>query len=253
MKQNMNCLLLEDDYFTMSMMKDIITKAYPHVHIISCYQIHEAEHYLTSTRIDFCILDINLPDGNSFDWLSHISDKDICPFRIIFITAYSAYAVQAFRFNALDFVVKPFSPSDLCTAIDRALESINDEFRKLELEQALKNLRHNNKADQRLVLKSQKAVYTLKLGEILYLSADNNYCNFHVTDGRILLTSQPLKQYHDKLQGFGFLRIHQSYLVNEMHITSFQRTTNQLMMSNQESLPVALSRRASVLMYLDQI
>ncbi|RZF62129.1 LytR/AlgR family response regulator transcription factor [Sphingobacterium corticibacterium] len=253
MKQNMTCLLLEDDHFTMTMMKDIIVGAYPQVKIISCYQIAEAEQYLVSTKVDFCILDINLPDGNSFDWLSRISCEITYSFRIIFITAYSTYAAKAFRFNALDFVVKPFSPADLYMAIDRVLQSINDEFRKLELEQALRNLSHSEEAEQRLVLKSQKAIHIVRLGEILYLSADNNYCNFHLTDGRILLVSQPLKHYHDKLNGFGFLRIHQSYLVNQVYITSLKKKTNQLIMSNKESLPVAQSRRVDVIAYLGQL
>ncbi|PRD56093.1 LytR/AlgR family response regulator transcription factor [Sphingobacterium gobiense] len=250
MKPNMTCLLLEDDHFTMAMMKAIISDMHPKINMISCYQIAEAEQHLHSTKIDFCILDINLPDGNSFDWLKRIFDGTTCPFRIIFITAYSTYAAKAFRFNALDFVVKPFSPTDLQTAIDRVLQSINDEFRKLELEQALQNLQQKDNEAQRLVLKSQKTTHILPLGEILYLSADNNYCNFHLTDGRILLISQPLKHYHDRLRDFGFLRIHQSYLVNQLYITSFTKKTNQLVIRNQESLPVAQSRRAEIIKYL---
>lgn len=246
----MTCLLLEDDYFTMAMMKDIISNMYPKINMIPCYQIAEAEQHLLSTKIDFCILDINLPDGNSFDWLQRVSDGTSHPFRIIFITAYSAFAAKAFRFNALDFVVKPFSPADLQTAIDRVLQSINDEFRKIELEQALQNLGQKDIVAQRLVLKSQKTIHILSLGEILYLSADNNYCNFHLTDGRILLISYPLKYYHDRLNDFGFVRIHQSYLVNQLYITSFTKKTNQLVMRNQETLPVAQSRRAEIIRYL---
>lgn len=253
MKQHMTCLLLEDDHLTMAMAADVIAKAYPQLTVIPCYQIAEAEQYLVSTKIDFCILDINLPDGNSFDWLSRLSNELTYPFRIIFITAYSAYAAKAFRFNALDFVVKPFAPADLYTAIDRVLQSIDDAFRKLELEQALENLARRDETEQRLVLKSQKTVHIVRLGEILYLSADNNYCNFHLTDDRIILVSQPLKHYHDKLNGYGFLRIHQSYLVNQVYITSFKKKTSQLIICNTESLPVAQSRRADVIACLGQL
>ncbi|MBD1421577.1 LytR/AlgR family response regulator transcription factor [Sphingobacterium chuzhouense] len=253
MEPKMTCLLLEDDHFTMAMTKEIVEEAYPQIKIISCYQITEAEQYLLSAKIDFCILDINLPDGNSFDWLARISDRITYTPRIIFITAYSTYATKAFRFNALDFVVKPFSPSDMYTAVDRVLQSINDEFRKLELEQALRNLSQKNEAEQRLVLRSQKTIHIVSLGEILYLAADNNYCNFHLTDNRILLVSQPLKYYHEKLSGFGFLRIHQSYLVNQIYITSLKKKTNQLILRNQEILPIAQSRRADVLAYLDRL
>ncbi|MBD1426955.1 LytR/AlgR family response regulator transcription factor [Sphingobacterium arenae] len=253
MTQKMTCLLLEDDHFTMAMIADIIAEVYPQIKIIPCYQIAEAEQSLASGKVDFCILDINLPDGNSFDWLGRISKEISYPLRIIFITAYSTYAAKAFRFNAFDFVVKPFSPADLYTAIERVLQSVNDEFRKIELEQALRNLSQKEEAEQRLVLKSQKAVHIVRLGEILYLAADNNYCNFHLTDGRIFLVSQPLKHYHDKLNGFGFLRIHQSYLVNQQYITSLKKKSNQLIMSNKESLPVAQSRRTEIIAYLGQL
>lgn len=249
----MTCLILEDDHFTMAMIRDIMDNTYPQVKIISCYRIAEAEEFLVSTKVDFCILDVNLPDGNSFDWLARISDETKNSFRMIFITAYSSYAAKAFRFNALDFVVKPFSPEDLLTAIERVLQSIHDEFRKLELEQALRNLSLKDEAKQRLVLKSQKSVHIIALDEILYLSADDNYCNFHLKDGRVLLISQPLKHYHDKLNGFGFLRIHQSYLVNQTYITSFKKKTNQLMLSSEECLPVAQSRRADIMAFLDQL
>lgn len=171
---------------------------------------------------------------------------------MIFITAYSEYAAKAFRFNALDFVVKPFSPTDLCTAIDRMLKSFDDEFRKIQLEEALRNLRQKDEAAQRVVLRSQKVIHIVRLDKILYVAADNNYCNFHLTDGRILLISQPLKHYDDKFNGLGFIRIHQSYLVNSIFIKSLRKKDNQILMHNQESLPVAQSRRMAVIAHLDR-
>lgn len=253
MSNRLTCLLLEDEASTQAMILGLLSTYFPQVEVLKSSSIEEAECTIQHAVIDFFILDVNLPDGNSFDWLTRVFNGNSQHFRVVFITAYSDYALKAFQFNALDFLLKPFSPIEFRNAVEKVIKSIGDESRRFELEQAYHNLSQKEDKAKRLILKTQDEVYIVTLAEIIYLASDNNYCNFYLADGRIILISQPLKFYEKKLDGFGFVRVHQSYLINMEHISSFKRRSGQVLMSNKTELPVSANRKNELIAYFDKL
>lgn len=247
------CLLLEDEMPTRHMMMDIMAGKFPNIAVKACSNLKDADQIFETEEIDMLILDIHLPDGNSFAWLASKLEEQLITLKIVFVTAYSDFAIEAFRFNAMDFLLKPFSPNDLVRSIDKVLSRIDDEWRRIEMELALQNMTQQANADKKLVLRTVDDIHVVQLQEILYASSDNNYTYFYLASGRQLLVSQPLKSFELKLSGVGFMRVHQSYLVNLDHIQTFKRRTSVLVLSNNTEIAVAQSKKHVLVEYFSKL
>lgn len=246
------CLLLEDDTGTRQMMVDVITRRFAEMQTHPCATLAEANKVLTAFHPDILVLDAHLPDGNSFEWLSTFYTRaSHC--KIIFVTAYSDFAVSAFQFNALDFLLKPFTPRELLAAMEKAIASLEDEAYKLQLETLIQNMGQPNHGDKKIVLKTVDDIHVIQLKEVLQAKAEDNYTSFHLVNGTELLVSQPLKSFEKKLAKMGFMRVHQSHLVNLMHILTFRKRNATLVLTNQLVIPVAQRKKSDVVAYLSAL
>ena len=140
---------------------------------------------ITLNQPDILILDTKLTDGNGFELLKHF---DTFAFRIIFISIHIEYALKAFKFNAVDFLLKPVDPEELAQAVNKACDMItNDE--KLRFELLAGNIRNMNKKET-IILKTFDHIHIVKQEDILRVEADRNYSTFFTTDGRKILVSK---------------------------------------------------------------
>ncbi len=186
---------------------------------------------------DVVLLDINLPDGTGFDLLKKF---DKIPFKIIFITAHEEYAVRAFKFSALDYILKPVTAGDLFLAIEKANEAIQKEDTELKLSAFLSNL---NKI-KKIVLKTAESIHIINIREIIRCEADINYTTFHLLNGEKLLVSRPLKEYSEMLEPLGFYRTHQSHLVNLDHILRYDKMDGgHLVLIDESIVPVSIRKK----------
>jgi two-component system LytT family response regulator len=199
---------------------------------------------------DLVLLDIQMGDGTGFDLLNSLPNID---FKIIFITAFDHFAVQAFRFSAVDYLLKPVNPELLAEAVDRAGRLIQEHhnLQMLALQENLQNIRCQNK---KIILRTTENIHLIDLQNIISCESDNNYTCVYTTGGDKILVSKTLKDYDDMLAGCGFYRVHKSYLINLAHIKRFEKQDGgYIILTNDLKIPVASRKREEMLELLEKM
>jgi two-component system LytT family response regulator len=209
----------------------------------------EAENHIEAYNPDIVISDINLQDDVVF---SLFQKYEKIPFKVIFITSHSKYAVEAFKFSALDFLEKPFEDEALVAAVTKAIERVDlDQYNE-----QMRTFFHNfNPAEKKkkLVLKNLESIHIVEITDILFVKSDNNYSEFHITDGRKILVSKSLKVYDEQLRGFSFFRSHQSYLVNLEFAKTFHKQDSTLELLSGEHIAVSGAKVNALLHNLSEL
>ncbi|MBN2172591.1 MAG: response regulator transcription factor [Bacteroidales bacterium] len=200
---------------------------------------------------DLVLLDINMPDGSGFDLLKKIDNID---FKIIFITAYEEFAIQAFEFAAVDYILKPVDPTKLIEALNRAQSLVEQENISLRLNALFANLENNTPGKKKLVLRTAENIYLVNTADVIRCESDGGYTRFFLIDGKKILVSRNMKDYEDMLNGFGFYRIHQSHLINLKYIDHYSKTEGgAVVMKDNASLPLARRKKESFLKLLEMM
>lgn len=197
--------------------------------------VETAVALIDSHKPQLVFLDIQLQKGTGFDVLEQLNFKD---FQLIFVTAYDQYALKAFRYAAMDYLTKPIDPDQLEEALQRlpAKETPNYNSEKINALQANKNELH------RLALNDAQGIQLVKVQDIIYCSAQNNYTEFHLKDGQKHLVSKTLKEYEELLSEAGFFRVHQSYLINLEEVSQYLKQDGGYVQMSDGSL-IGVSRR----------
>jgi two-component system LytT family response regulator len=195
---------------------------------------------------DLVLLDIKMNDGSGLDLLNRASPVN---FKTIFVTAHEEFAIQAFRYSAADYLLKPVSAEDLKIAIEKVSRDIGHDYSTL-LKVLEENLNAKVPAERKIVLKSHDSLWLIKLRDILYCEADTSYTRFFLQNGTQLLVTGNLMEFEVTLKSAGFFRSHKSYLVNIAEVLRFEKADGGfIVMSNGEKIPVA-SRKKDELMQL---
>lgn len=209
--------------------------------------VKTAYKIICETSPDLILLDINLPDGSGFDLLKMF---DKINFRVIFITAHEEYAVNAFKFSAIDYILKPISAGSLLSAIDKACDAIDNDQMALKLNVLLNNLDKLKK----IVLKTAESIHIINVEQIIRCEADVNYTHFYLDNAKHLIVSKPLKDYAEILEQAGFFRTHQSHLVNLEHIVRYDKTEGgHLVMDNESIVPVSTRKKDELLQVFEKM
>lgn len=204
---------------------------------------------LKSTSANLVFLDIQLGDGSGFDILEIIGEVN---FNVIFTTASDAYALKAFKFSAIDYLLKPIDPDDLTAAVNKLKQSKKTAAASLDL--LLEHSKQAYKPMKRLALNTLDKIHVVNISDILRCEADVNYTTFHFTDKSKLLVTKTLKEFEEMLQDHQFLRVHQSHLVNTNCIREFVKGDGgYLLMNDGSSVPVSTRKRNSVVEALNAL
>lgn len=245
---NLLCYVVEDDPQAYEYVSSIITQKGGVDIIGNSESINDAAKNIKLLKPDFIVLDVFLIDGDAFEFLA-LFDK--IPFRIIFTTSFAKFAIDAFKFSALDYLLKPYSKNDMFEALDKVIYAIDKENYRLQLDTLLQNL-SNKKESQKIILKNADAIYIVKTEDILFAKSDNNYTTFFLSNEKEILVSKPLKSFEDKLTPLNFYRVHQTFLINLLYLTSFNKREEQVILNGVHTIPVAQSRKKKLITYLDQ-
>jgi len=200
---------------------------------------------LPSMLFDILLLDIELGDMNSFEMLQKMPFTDL---HIIFVTSFDKYALEAFRIHAVDYLLKPIDGKALRVAMDRAMLQILSKERRMDLI-AEYSMRKNN----RIIVPVANEYKLIEIENILYCKSDGNYTDIIYHDGkateRKITDTHHLKHYEEKLKAYGFIRIHQSYLVNKQYVTRIRKNPSEIILSNGSELPIARERKQIIIEY----
>lgn len=200
---------------------------------------------------DMVLADIRLKDGNSFQLFEQIGTEN---FQIVFLTAYDQYAVDALNMGALGYLLKPVNEQSLHTVLEKYYHQQEQKASKLEAVSIAKDyyVSQGNSTNHRIALKSLDYIEIVSLEDIIYCKSDKSYTTFFLQDKREVMVSKGLKQYETMLTRFGFIRCHQSYLVNFLYVKKYFRE-GFLEMSSKEMIPVSVRKKEEVLSYLENM
>jgi len=229
--------------------KDLETYA-PDVQVIAeAGGVIEGAKLLKTIKPDVLFLDIQMQDGSGFDLLDILKEIN---FKIIFITASDAHAIKAFRYAAIDYLMKPVDPDELVEALKKLREeNVNESEKYKLLNDSLKN---NHKAHERLALHTQDKIHIVNIQEIIRCESNVNYTEFHFSGGKKLLVTKTLKDFEDLLSDQGFYRVHQSHLINTKYIKEFVKTDGgYLLMNDGCNVPVSTRKRPEVMKMLEEL
>ena len=203
---------------------------------------------IENLKPDIVLLDIQMPDGNGFDVLKGVSNKS---FEIIFITAYQEFAVQAIKFSALDYLLKPINIEEVKEAVSKAKKRIEGKHTQNNLEHLINNLRHPRDKNNKIPISVVNGFQFVPVNTIVYCEADDDYTYIHLTDSQKLTVSKNIKEFEDILANYDFFRIHHSYLVNRDYIKKYVKGEGGTILTEQgNELPVSRRRKQEFLEWL---
>lgn len=205
-----------------------------------------AVKFLNKNQVDIVFLDIQMDDGSGFDILDMIPEIH---FHIIFITANDGHALRAFKYSAVDYLLKPVDPDELVKAVGKARYRTSEQHLKYEL------LKKNNKSEshEMLALNSQDKIQLVKIADIIRCQSEDNYTYFFLSDGKKIVVSKTLKEYDELLQEHKFLRVHHSHLVNAKKIIEFRKNDDLLLLSDHSTIPVSSRKKQDVIRALENL
>jgi two-component system LytT family response regulator len=190
---------------------------------------------------ELVLLDIKMPDGTGFDLLRKFLNFD---FQVIFITAYEEFAIRAFKFSALDYLLKPIDPDELVGAVQKAQAKLNSDNLTVKVQTLFENIDHLSNREKKIVLKTSSNVHVVNLYEIVRCQSDKNYTHFFTSDGEKIVVSKTLKEYDELLKSYGFFRVHQSHLINLSFVKRFEKSEGgYLVMKDNSKVPVSFRKK----------
>ncbi len=247
----MKVFLLDDEDNARSTVKSYLLNSSIEVsELKEANSVATALEVLSSFKPDLAFLDINLPDGLSFDILARIGLDNI-NFKIIFISAYDTYAIKAFKFNAIDYILKPVDPQEFTLSIQRASHNLQSHEQLQNLKEDFTN---EAQALNKLVLKDNQSIRIVDIHEIIRCQSENNYTLFSLKDGEQILITRTLKDYEDILKGKLFFRPHKSHLINLKHLKKYDKADGgQIEMSDGSTVPLSRFKKDIFMKVLDKL
>ncbi|MEN9336250.1 MAG: Transcriptional regulatory protein BtsR [Bacteroidota bacterium] len=200
---------------------------------------------------DLIFLDVEMPDGTGFDLLQKLGPTHC---KVIFVTGYEDFAIRAFRFSAIDYLLKPLDPEELIEAVRKAEAAQNKEVWELKLNTLFTNL-ERPKNLQKLVLKTAEKIYSVNIQDIVHCESDKNYTTFYFINAPKLVVSTTLKEYETLLKPFNFFRCHQSHLINMLYFDHFIKSDggNTIVMKNKSAVPLSIRKKEEFLLLVDSL
>jgi two-component system LytT family response regulator len=242
-------LIIDDEQKARNIMQHYLQTLLPDVTEIRLADSVDAafsilEHYAP----DIVFLDVEMPHKNGFDFLLQIQEPN---FDVIFTTAYNQYAIQAIRFSALDYLLKPVDPDELTAAVQRHMEKKETAAEKKQLfDNLVENIGKKEVKDFKIAVPSTEGAYFFMIDEIIRLEADRSYTHIHLSNRKPFLASKTLKHFEDMLEEFKFIRTHKSHLVNPRHITRISNDNEWVLLTDGSKAEVSRRKKDEVLQQL---
>ena len=233
---NIRCVIVDDEPLALNKLKRHVLK-FPYLELVSsCHSAEAARRVLESSEVDLVFVDINMPDVNGMDFIRSLEN----PPMVVFVTAYPEYAVESYKVNALDYLLKPYSSDDF----SRVADKVYKHWMLLNSQSGNAEPREENV----LYLKCDYRFIRVECDDIKYIEGQNEYLKIHLVSEEPFLTHMTFRQISESLPG-NFVQIHRSYVVNMKHVVTAERTLVTL--DEGTRLPVSDTRRTALLQYMN--
>lgn len=241
-----SAIIIDDEQNNIDNLEILLQQHCPQVSIIAkSLNAVDGAANIVQLHPDIVFLDIQMPGKNGFDLLQSLQSYQ---FELIFVTAYDKYGIQAVKFSALDYLLKPINTDELKNAVNKAIYRSNEKKQNKKLENLLLVLENQQQRDlHRIVLTSAKETRFIKTAEIIHCESSNNYTTFFLVSGEKIMVSKPIFEYEEILSAYGFIRCHQSHLVNKIHIRSLVKEDGgYLLLADNKQVPISRLKKEFV-------
>lgn len=241
MKEKLTAVIADDEESGRTVVRELLHRYCPQVKIIAeCNSANGAKQAILETNPDIVFLDISMPGDNAFDMLRQL---EMIAFEIIFITAHSQYSLEAFRYSALDYLLKPVSEDLLVEAVVKVQQRIDEKKMNRRLETLLYNSSRDSQINgKKICIPGVKGFLVIEVKDIIYLEADSCYTCFHLADGKKITSAKTIGEYEDILEEPTFFRVHKSYVVNLDYMREYVKGDGGYIILNN-GVNIEVSRR----------
>ena len=246
---NLSCIVIDDEPLAVKQLEKYISKVPSLTRLTSFDNAVDARQWLSEgNSVDLIFVDINMPELTGVDFVRELDSYHF----VIFTTAYSEYAVEGFKLDAIDYLLKPFSFATFEHAVNKALSVAE-----------LLALRNGANADQNLPISEQSndkecisiradhKTTLVRYSSIIYLESAGEYIRLHLTDGTKLVTLFRMKNMENELPADKFIRVHRSFIVNTEHITGY--TKGRVFLTGEEYVPIGDNYKESFTAIADKL
>lgn len=242
---NINCMILDDEARNAQLLKKMLAEYCPQVTVIAAET--DSKKGLTMIRElqpQLVFLDIEMPHINGFEMLKQLEPVQ---FEVIFVTAFSHYAVEAFEHHAIGYLTKPINTEKLISVVNAACDKIEQKAFNRNLFSLIESSGKNMQS-QKIPLSTSNGLVFVKLADIMYCESNGNYTSFFLHDGKSILVSRQLGEYEKLLPDADFTRIHDKYIINLSYIREYIKGSGgDVVLENGKELPVAARRKEDFL------
>lgn len=241
-----SAVIIDDERNNIDNLEGLLKKYCPQVQVTGvALNADDGVSLIKNLQPKLIFLDIQMPGKTGFDMLKDLQD---CSFEIILITAYDQYGINAIKFSAVDYLLKPLHIDELRSAVQKAEKRIKEKMQNHELENLLLLIKNKEeKSTHKLALPTVKETRFVSPKDIIRCESSNAYTSFYISTGEKIVVSKPIYEYDELLSDFGFIRCHQSHLVNKEYVKSWIRGDGgYLIMLNGNEIPISKSKKETV-------
>ena len=241
----LKCIAIDDEPLALRQITGYISKI-PYLVLSATFNnAIDAQQRLTEEPADLIFADINMPDLNGVDFVRALPDRPM----VIFTTAYSEYAVEGFKLDAVDYLLKPFSFADFSRSAAKA-NSLYElrQNRRSEPQETASEATPRDK--EYISVKADYKVSLVRIAEIIYLESEGEYVRMHLADGSTITTLFRLKNMETALPAESFMRVHRSYIVNLRAIKAYVK--GRIFLSDNEYIPIGENYKEAFQAYIDK-
>lgn len=244
----MKAIIIEDEISGIKSLSSLLERYCPEVELAgTAMEVEKGVELIREIQPDLVFLDIQLREGTAFEILKRIENLN---FQVVFITAFSQYAIKAIKFNALDYLLKPIDVDELKAAVSKAQVRAKGNQENPQLKNLVQN-QAEAQDDPLLTLPTAESLEFIRISEIIRCKAEGAYTSFYLQDGRQILVSKHIKVYESLLDEHTFYRPHQSHLINRQYLQRFIKGDGgYLLMTDGSSIPVSKHRRSDFLNWI---
>ncbi|WP_300661751.1 LytTR family DNA-binding domain-containing protein [Fluviicola sp.] len=243
-----NALIIDDQEINCILLQGLLENFFPNnIKPHATSNAPEALELISQIKPDLLFLDITMPEMNGFELLHQIRKKHQT--EVIFVTAYGEFALNAFEHQALGYITKPVVAEKFVQTVTRAIEWINQK-KEVALLETLKQTPNPN--DKKITLTSQKGLTFVEPANILYCESSGNYTTFFLTNREQIVVSKQIGSFEKKLITHSIIRVHDRYLVNLQHVTTYLRGNGgSLVLNSGKEIPVSVRRKTELLTFFE--
>lgn len=241
-----SAVIIDDEQNNIDNLEILLRQHCPQIEIVaSALTANNGAAIIHEHNPDIVFLDIQMPGKNGFDMLQSLKTHN---FELIFVTAFDQYGIQAVKFSAIDYLLKPIHTDELKNAVNKAIYRSVEKKQNRKLENLLQVLENQQQRNlHRIALTSARETRFIKTADIIRCESSNNYTTFFLIDGEKIMVSKPIFEYEEILSVYGFIRCHQSHLVNKKHIRSLVKDDGgYLLLEDNTQIPVSRLKKEFV-------